>query len=67
MNDLIVVQKIARWEKLKALVVDSVSFANHQESVQHGAGRVPASQRATPLTTPAKQKGVQAKLALEHP
>jgi hypothetical protein len=25
MNDLIVVEKIARWEKLKALVLDSVS------------------------------------------
>jgi hypothetical protein len=33
--------KIAGWDKLKALVLDSVSDANHQKGVQHGAGRVP--------------------------
>ena len=28
MNDLIVVEKIAQWQKLKALVLDSVSSPN---------------------------------------
>jgi hypothetical protein len=39
MNDLIEVDKIAQWQKLKALVLDSVSSPITRR-VQHGAGRV---------------------------
>jgi hypothetical protein len=37
MNDLIVVEKIAQWQKLKALVLDSVSSPINEAGVQHGA------------------------------
>ena len=40
MNDLIVVQKIAGWEKLKALVLDSVSSPITKRVM--ALGRVPA-------------------------
>ena len=40
MNELISLEKIAQWQKLKTLVLDSVSFADYEARVQHGAGRV---------------------------
>ena len=39
MNDLIVVEKIAQWQRLKALVLDS-AFPDYKACVQHGSGRV---------------------------
>ena len=41
MNELIAVQKIAGWEKLKALVLDSVSSPIYKARVQYSAERVP--------------------------
>ena len=45
MNDLIAVQKIAGWEKLKALVLDSVSSESMMfpvQSVNHVPGSDPS-------------------------
>jgi hypothetical protein len=36
MNDLVAIEKIAQWEKLKTLVLDSVSFADYETCVHHG-------------------------------
>jgi hypothetical protein len=41
MTDLIAIQKIAGWEKLKTLVLDSVYLADYETRVQYGAGPVP--------------------------
>jgi hypothetical protein len=41
MNDLIVVDRIAGWERLKALVLDSVSSPITKTRLQYGPGRVP--------------------------
>ena len=40
MNDLIVVEKIAQWQKLKMLVLDSVSSPLTAARLQHGSGRI---------------------------
>jgi hypothetical protein len=40
MHDLIAVEKIAQWEKLKKLVLDSVSSPIYETRVQHGPERV---------------------------
>jgi len=52
MKDLIVLEKIAGWEKLKALVARQRCLRRLQSVQQYGAGRVLALWRA--------------KLALEH-
>jgi hypothetical protein len=51
MNELIAVQKIAGWEKLKTLVLDSVS-SDYKACVQHGAERFLAwfQQRRGPVS-----------------
>jgi hypothetical protein len=49
MNDLIAVQKIAGWEKLKALVLDSVS-SPITKRVYNMARRIPG---VVPAGTPA--------------
>jgi len=40
MNDLVAIEKIAQWEKLKTLVRDSVSSPIYETCVQHGAERI---------------------------
>ena len=39
MNDLVAIERIAQWEKLKGLVLDSV-FPDYETRIQHGAERV---------------------------
>ena len=38
MNDLVVVEKIAQWQRLKALVLDSVSSPITRRVYKHGVG-----------------------------
>jgi hypothetical protein len=40
MHDLIAVEKIAQWEKLKGMVLDSVSSPITKRVLQHGAERI---------------------------
>jgi hypothetical protein len=52
MTDLIAIQKIAGWEKLKTLVARQRLLADYETGVQHGAGRVP---RLVPAGAPARR------------
>jgi integrase len=40
MNELAVVERAPEWQRLKALVLDSVKLADHAARLQHGPGRV---------------------------
>jgi hypothetical protein len=60
MNDLVVVQKLAGWEKLKALVLDSVSSQSQKGCTTWSWTSSCLAAGRRQLTTPAKQS-VQAK------
>ena len=62
MNDLVVVQKIGGWEKLKAPVLDSVFSPITKRVCNMALDEFLSGGRATPLKTSAKPKSVQAKL-----
>jgi hypothetical protein len=62
MNDLIAVEKIAQWQRLKTLVLDSVS-SRLRSACTHGAGRIYLMASTVAAAGVHQERGEQAALA----